>query len=46
MSDENAINLLDLPDCMLEEIFSYLTYDEIAKKRLVNLINIFVLFVI
>lgn len=36
MSEENAMNLLDLPDCMLDEIFSYLTYDEIAKKRLVR----------
>lgn len=30
------MNLLDLPDCMLEEIFSYLSFDEIAKKRLIT----------
>ncbi|XP_037036892.1 F-box only protein 28 [Bradysia coprophila] len=30
------MNLLELPDCMLEQIFECLTYDEIAKKRLVS----------
>lgn len=29
------MNLLDLPDCMIEQIFEYLSYDEIARKRLV-----------
>lgn len=28
--------LLDLPDCMLEQIFEYLSYDELSKKRLVS----------
>lgn len=28
-------NLLDLPNCMLELVLSYLTFDEIAKNRLV-----------
>jgi len=30
------MNLLDLPECMLEQIFEWLSYDEIAKKRLVS----------
>ncbi|XP_062550742.1 F-box only protein 28 [Armigeres subalbatus] len=30
-----GINFLDLPDCMIEQVFEYLTYDEIAKKRIV-----------
>lgn len=29
------MNLLDLPTCMLEQIFEYLSYDEVAKHRLV-----------
>lgn len=29
------MNLLDLPVCMISNIFSYLTYDEIAKNRAV-----------
>lgn len=36
MDTETALNLLDLPDLCLEKIFSYLTYDEIAKKRIVS----------
>lgn len=28
--------LLDLPDCMLEQIFEHLTFEEISKKRLVS----------
>ncbi|XP_049290816.1 uncharacterized protein LOC125767899 [Anopheles funestus] len=30
-----CINFLDLPDCMIEHVLEYLTYDEIAKKRIV-----------
>lgn len=30
-----AITLIDLPDLVLEKIFSYLTYDNIAQNRLV-----------
>lgn len=30
------MNILALPECMLEEIFGYLSYDEIAKKRIVS----------
>lgn len=26
----------DLPDCMIEQIFEYLSYDEIAKQRIVS----------
>lgn len=29
------MNLLEIPDYMIEEIFGYLSYDEIAKKRLI-----------
>lgn len=29
------MNLLDLPSCMLEQIFENLSYDEVAKHRLV-----------
>lgn len=29
------MNLLDLPDCMLEQILEYLSFDEIAKQRIV-----------
>lgn len=29
------INFLDLPDCMIEQVFDLLTYDEIAKKRII-----------
>lgn len=40
MNENNDnINLLDLPECVLDEVFSYLTYDEIAKKRLVDSIK-------
>lgn len=31
-----AMNVLDLPVEILEEIFEYLSYDEIAKKRIVS----------
>lgn len=31
------MNLLDLPDCMLEQVLEYLSYDEIAKQRIVSL---------
>ena len=34
------MNILELPDCMLEQIFEYLDYDEIAKKRLVSFFSI------
>lgn len=30
-----GINFLDLPDCMVEQVFELLSYDEIAKKRIV-----------
>lgn len=30
------MNLLDLPTCMLEQIFENLSYDEVAKHRLVK----------
>lgn len=30
------MNLLDLPDCMLEQIFEYLSYDQISQNRLVR----------
>lgn len=30
------MNLLDYPDCVLEGVLSFLTYDEIAKTRLVS----------
>ncbi|XP_055323422.1 F-box only protein 28 [Sitodiplosis mosellana] len=29
------MNLLDLPDCMLEQVLELLSYDEIAKQRIV-----------
>ncbi|XP_014098760.3 uncharacterized protein pall [Bactrocera oleae] len=29
------MNFLELPDCMLMEIFEYLTYEEVSKNRLV-----------
>lgn len=31
------MNILDLPDCVLEIILSYLSYDDIAKQRIVSL---------
>lgn len=31
------MNLLDLPDCMLEQIFEYLSYDHISQNRLVRI---------
>lgn len=31
------MNLLDLPDCMLEQVLELLSYDEIAKQRIVSL---------
>lgn len=34
----NKMHLLELPDCMLEQIFECLSYDEIAKKRLVSFV--------
>ncbi|XP_055531174.1 F-box only protein 28 [Wyeomyia smithii] len=30
-----GMNFLDLPDCMIEQVFEYLSYDEIAKKRII-----------
>uniref|UniRef100_A0A182PAZ9 F-box domain-containing protein n=1 Tax=Anopheles epiroticus TaxID=199890 RepID=A0A182PAZ9_9DIPT len=30
-----SINFLDLPDCMIEQVLEYLSYDEIAKKRII-----------
>ncbi|XP_065074023.1 F-box only protein 28 [Ochlerotatus camptorhynchus] len=30
-----GINFLDLPDCMIEQFFEFLSYDEIAKKRII-----------
>lgn len=33
--------LLDLPDCMLEQVLEHLTYDEIAKQRIVSLLFTF-----
>ncbi|XP_055606718.1 F-box only protein 28 [Uranotaenia lowii] len=30
-----AMHFLDLPDLMIEQVFEYLSYDEIAKKRIV-----------
>uniref|UniRef100_A0A182INV5 Uncharacterized protein n=1 Tax=Anopheles atroparvus TaxID=41427 RepID=A0A182INV5_ANOAO len=35
MAIASGMNLLDLPDCMIEEVLEYLSYDEIAKKRIV-----------
>lgn len=37
------MNILDLPDCVLDIIVSYLPYDDIAKYRIVSL-EIFLLF--
>ncbi|XP_029712531.1 F-box only protein 28 [Aedes albopictus] len=34
-SSSQGIHFLDLPDCMIEQVFEYLSYDEIAKKRIV-----------
>ncbi|KFB50976.1 hypothetical protein ZHAS_00019019 [Anopheles sinensis] len=31
----SGMNFLDLPDCMIEEVLEYLSYDEIAKKRII-----------
>lgn len=31
------MSLFDLPDCMLEQIFEYMSYDEIAKQRIVSI---------
>lgn len=33
-----TMKLQDLPDCMLEQIFEHLSYDEISKKRLVSVL--------
>lgn len=33
------MNILELPEEVLEEILSYLSYDEIAKKRIVIIQN-------
>lgn len=30
------MQLLDLPDCMLEQVLEFLSYDEIAKQRIVS----------
>lgn len=37
------MNLLELPECMLEQIFECLSYDEIAKKRLVIMFSLSIL---
>lgn len=34
------MNILDLPDCMLEQVLEILSYDEIAKQRIVSLYTI------
>uniref|UniRef100_A0A182NJZ3 F-box domain-containing protein n=1 Tax=Anopheles dirus TaxID=7168 RepID=A0A182NJZ3_9DIPT len=34
-SSSTGLNFLDLPDCMIEQVLEYLSYDEIAKKRIV-----------
>lgn len=31
------MELLDLPDCMLEQILDFCNYDEIAKQRIVSI---------
>lgn len=36
MSETEALNILDLPNLVLLEIFEYLSYDEVSKKRLVT----------
>ncbi|XP_022194675.1 uncharacterized protein LOC111052337 isoform X1 [Nilaparvata lugens] len=33
---DNRINLQDLPDIVLEKIFSYLTYNQIAENRIIS----------
>lgn len=33
------LELIDLPDVVLEHIFSFLSYDEIAKNRAVSSIS-------
>ncbi|XP_061400685.1 uncharacterized protein LOC133336402 [Musca vetustissima] len=35
MCGKNPLNILDLPNVVLMEIFEYLSYDEVSKKRLV-----------
>ncbi|EFN80769.1 F-box only protein 28 [Harpegnathos saltator] len=35
LSDDNTLNLINLPDVVLETILSNLTYDEISKNRIV-----------
>lgn len=37
---QNTMKLQDLPDCMLEQIFEHLSYDEISKKRLVSSLDV------
>lgn len=32
----SKMNILDLPDCVLELVMSYLSYDDIAKSRPVS----------
>ncbi|XP_058834376.1 F-box only protein 28 [Topomyia yanbarensis] len=32
---QGNMSFLDLPDCMIEQVFEYLSYDEIAKERIV-----------
>uniref|UniRef100_A0A182QRM0 F-box domain-containing protein n=1 Tax=Anopheles farauti TaxID=69004 RepID=A0A182QRM0_9DIPT len=34
-SKSKGLKFLDLPDCMIEQVLEYLSYDEIAKKRIV-----------
>lgn len=33
------MNILELPDCVLDIIMSYLTFDDIAKSRIVSKSN-------
>lgn len=33
------MQILDLPDVVIEEIFSYLAFDEVAKLRIVSRIE-------
>lgn len=38
-SVRSPMNLLDLPDCMLEQILECVPYDEIAKNRVVSALS-------
>lgn len=35
MQRASPMTILDLPDCMLENILEYMSYDEVARKRIV-----------